>query len=233
MREGRSSVIEARMPILSTLIDAKRQTDAIVVIDAFRASNTIIELLARGAERVVPVRDEDAARHLKESHPDWLLLGERRGVRLAGFDGDNSPSNLPADVAGRVVILSTSNGTRIIDACLPESDVLIGSFANATAVIAALRATGWENPSFWAVGLIDGAYAEEDMLCARYLYGLFAGLTPDAAAFRDDVSKCSGASRLRGLNLEADLDLCTQVDRTSIVPRRVAWENGLSCFRVG
>lgn len=218
------------MPILSTLIDAKRQTDVIVVIDAFRASNTIIELLARGADRVVPMRDEDAARGLKDAHPDWLLLGERRGVRLAGFDGDNSPSNLPADVAGKVVILSTSNGTRIIEACLPGSDVLIGSFANADAVIATLRAGGCETPSFWAVGLIDGRYAEEDMLCARYLYSRFSGLTPDGAAFRDDALKCSGATRLRGLNLEADLDLCTQFDRTSIVPRRVAWVEGLSCF---
>jgi 2-phosphosulfolactate phosphatase len=164
------------MPILSTLIDAKRQTDVIVVIDAFRASNTIIELLAQGAERVVPVRDEDAARRLKEAHPDWLLLGERRGVRLAGFDGDNSPSNLPSDVAGKVVILSTSNGTRIIEACQPDNEVLIGSFANATAIIATLRAKACETPSFWAVGLIDGTYAEEDMLCARYLYSLFARL---------------------------------------------------------
>ena len=221
------------MPILSTLLDAKRQTDVVVVIDAFRASNTVIELLAKGAECVVPVRDEDAARRLKEAHSDWLLLGERRGVRLAGFDGDNSPSNLPADVAGRVVILSTSNGTRIIDACLPGNDVLIGSFANATAVIAALRGTGCENPSFWAVGLIDGKYSEEDMLCARYLYGLFAGLTPDAAGFQSDALACSGASRLRGLDLLDDLDLCTQFDRTTIVPRRVAWENGLSCFRAG
>jgi len=221
------------MPILSTLIDAKRQSEMIVVIDVFRASNTIIELLARGAERVVPVRDEDAARRLKDSRPDWLLLGERRGVRLAGFDGDNSPSNLPADVAGRVVILSTSNGTRIIDACLPENDVLIGSFANAAALVEALRAGGCETPSFWAVGLIDGQFAEEDMLCARYLYSLFAGLVPDGAAFRVAALSCSGATRLRGLNLDADLDLCTQIDRATIVPRRMEWENGLSCFRAG
>jgi 2-phosphosulfolactate phosphatase len=232
LRKDDASVIEARMPILSTLIDAKRQTDVIVVIDAFRASNTIIELLARGAARVVPVRDEDAARALKKAHPDWLLLGERRGVRLAGFDGDNSPSNLPAGVAGKVVILSTSNGTRIIEACLPENDVLIGSFANADAVIAALRVSGCEAPSFWAVGLIDGTYAEEDMLCARYLYGLFSGLTPDRALFREEALQCGGATRLRGLDLHADLDLCTQFDRTAIVPRRAAWENGLSCLAI-
>ena len=219
------------MPILSTLIDAKRQTDVIVVLDVFRASNTIIELLARGAARVVPVRDEDAARRLKEGHPDWLLLGERRGVRLDGFDGDNSPSGLPDDLGGKVVILSTSNGTRIIDACRPAHEVLIGSFANANAVIATLRASGCENPSFWAVGLIDGKLSEEDMLAARYLYGLFMGLAPDTATFRVEALACSGADRLRGLTLEADLDLCTQFDRTDIVPRRMAWvAEGLSCF---
>jgi len=218
------------MPILSTLIDAKRQTDVIVVIDAFRASNTIIELLANGAERVVPVRDEDVARGLKDAHPDWLLLGERRGRKLAGFDGDNSPSNLPDGVAGRVVILSTSNGTRIIDACLPENLVLIGSFSNASAIIEAIRASGCDVPSFWAVGLIDGKYAEEDMLCARYLAALYAGFAPDAALFREEALTCSGATRLRGLNLDADLDLCTQIDRRTIVPRRSAWIDGLTCL---
>ena len=112
--------------------------------------------------------------------------------------------------------------------------MLIGSFANASAVIAALRAGGCDNssfwPSFWAVGLIDGTLSEEDMLAARYLYGLFMGLAPDAAAFRAEAQACAGADRLRGLNLDADLDLCTQFDRTDIVPRRVAWTEGLSCF---
>ena len=83
------------------------------------------------------------------------------------------------------------------------------------------------------MGLIDGTCAEEDMLCARYLYSLFAGLTPDRAAFQGEALTCSGAARLRGLDLQADLDLCTQVDRTAIVPRRAAWVDGLSCFQAG
>ena len=168
---------------------------------------------------------------LKAAHPDWILLGERRGVRLAGFDGDNSPSNLPADIHGKVVLLSTSNGTRILEACAPGHAVFIASFANAAAVMDAVRATGCDNPSFWAVGLIDDKLSEEDMLCARYLYGMFAGLAPDAAAFRDEAQACSGAERLRGLDLHADLDLCTQFDRTKIVPRRMAWIDGLFCFQ--
>jgi 2-phosphosulfolactate phosphatase len=218
------------MPILSTLADAARQTDVIVVHDVFRASNTIIELLAAGAERVVPVLEEAAARRLKAAHPDWLLLGERGGVRLPGFDGDNSPSGLPDGVAGKVAILTTSGGTRILDACAPGATVLIGSFANAAAVVAALHAAGAMDPTFWAVGEAGAAPAEEDVLCALYLRELFAGRTPDFALAERAARAGSGGDRLRRLGLHADLELCLQLDRRAIVPRREPWRDSLSCL---
>jgi hypothetical protein len=56
-------------------------------------------------------------------------------------------------------------------------------------------------------------------------------LAPDRAAFQGEALAGSGAARLRGLDLHADLDLCTQFDRTAVVPRRAAWMDGLGCFR--
>ena len=208
------------MPVLSTLADARRQTSHIVVLDVFRASNTIIEALARGAARIVPALEEAEARALKAAHPDWLLLGERHGVRIPGFDGDNSPSNLPARLDGRVVILTTSNGTRLLDACAADATVLIGSFANARAVVAALRAAGAVDPTFWACGTQGDVPAEEDELCARYLDDLWAGRAPDFAAVRAAAEAGSGGERLRRLGHLADLALCLELDRTTLVPRR-------------
>lgn len=216
--------------ILSTLSDAGRQTGVIVVLDVFRASNTMIELLAQGAARVVPVLEEADARRLKAAHPDWLLLGERQGKRLPGFDGDNSPAGvaeIAGGVAGRTAILTTSGGTRILDACAPEAEVLIGSFGNARAVIETLRSMKAADPSFWAVGLAADTPAEEDVLCALYLQELFAGRTPNAELAMSAARAGSGGDRLRRLGLEADLELCLTPDSRTLVPRRSKGEDGL------
>jgi 2-phosphosulfolactate phosphatase len=216
------------MPVLSTLKDRVRVTRHIVVLDIFRASNTIIELLARGAERVVTLRDEADALTLKTLHPDWMLVGERNGVRIPGFDADNSPTALPARLDGKGAIMTTSNGTRILDACGPECEVLIGSFANASALIAYLRADGADDPSFWAVGTVGDVPAVEDEVCARYLDALFHGRPMDFTKARTQALAGDGGDRLRRLGLDDDLALCVELDRTTLVPHRVPWHGQYS-----
>lgn len=216
------------MPVLSTLKDRDRLTRHIVVLDVFRASNTIIELLARGATRVVPLRDEADALALKSKHPEWLLVGERNGVRIPGFDADNSPTALPERLAGKGAIMTTSNGTRILDACGADCEVLVGSFANASALIAHLRSERAEDPTFWAVGTVGDVPAVEDEACARYLDHLFHGRPTDFSLARAEALEGDGGDRLRRLQLYADLALCVALDRTSLVPRRVPWEGHYS-----
>jgi 2-phosphosulfolactate phosphatase len=216
------------MPVLSTLKDRGRLTRHIVVLDVFRASNTIIELLGRGAERVVTLADEAEALALKSAHPDWLLVGERNGVRIPGFDADNSPTALPERLDGRGAIMTTSNGTRILDACGAECEVLIGSFANASALIAHLHAEQAKDPTFWAVGTVGDVPAVEDEACARFLDDLLHRRPTNFSLARAAALEGDGGDRLRRLQLYADLALCVALDRTALVPRRVAWEDHYS-----
>jgi len=221
------------MPVLSTLKDRARVTRHIVVLDIFRASNTIIELLARGAERVVALCDEADALVLKPKHPDWLLVGERNGVRIPGFDADNSPTALPERLDDRGAIMTTSNGTRILDACGADGEVLIGSFANASALIAHLRSDGAQDPTFWAVGTVGDVPAVEDEACAQYLDALFHGHPADFVAARAEAMGGDGGDRLRRLGLDADLALCTELDRTTLIPLRVPWQGHYSLVAAG
>jgi 2-phosphosulfolactate phosphatase len=214
------------MTVLSTLADKHRLGPVVVVIDVYRSSNTILAALARGARRVMAVAGEDQARTLKVAHPDWIALGERGGIKLDGFDGDNSPCGAPAE-AGATVLLTTSGGTRCIDACPADADVVIGSFANARAVIDTLR--GGPEPSFWAVGVAGDTAAGEDVLCAQALQDLWQGRSPDVAALTTRLLSCPGAARLRELGQHDDLDYCTAMDTLALVPRRKAWD-GLWCF---
>jgi phosphosulfolactate phosphohydrolase-like enzyme len=111
--------------------------DVVVVVDALRASVTIIAALRAGVRRVMPVLTvEEANAYLDDD--GCLVAGERGGARLPQFDYGNSPTELwdaRQDLAGRTLILTTSNGTRCVQAALGGgAGVLIGAAVNASAV---------------------------------------------------------------------------------------------------
>ena len=199
---------------------------AVVVLDVFRASNTIIALVAGGA-RVCLLAALDQARDLKAAHPDWVLLGERQGVKLPGFDGDNSPvAANRADYRGQTAILTSSNGTQALARLRGAGPVFYGSFANASALTDHLRRLNPEAVTFLAMGRA-GEPALEDDLAGQYLAARLAGEEPDFAPLRQRLLSSPAAGRLRGLGLEADLEFCCRLDSHSVVPQ-VVWREGLA-----
>ncbi|MFW6029990.1 MAG: 2-phosphosulfolactate phosphatase, partial [Halanaerobiales bacterium] len=78
--------------ILHLIDGAKEARGLAVVIDVFRAFSTAVYLFANGAERIIPVATLETAHYLKSRNPGWILLGERRGKKIEGFDYGNSPS---------------------------------------------------------------------------------------------------------------------------------------------
>ena len=66
-----------------------------------------------------PAQAINMKRLLEESDPQKkgkiVLGGERKGVRIEGFDLGNSPSSYaPETVRGKTLLFSTTNGTRAI-----------------------------------------------------------------------------------------------------------------------
>jgi 2-phosphosulfolactate phosphatase len=104
-----------------------------IVIDELRASSTITTLLDRRCDRVLVAVELGAARRLaRRCH--GLLVGERQGVMPKGFDFDNSPLTISRGrVSRRVVVLSTTNGTKILSRVADASAVLVGCLLNARA----------------------------------------------------------------------------------------------------
>ncbi|MBR2694341.1 MAG: 2-phosphosulfolactate phosphatase [Thermoguttaceae bacterium] len=108
---------------LPDLVPPGYRPEAVFFIDVLRATTTITAALAAGAEQVIPVMEPAQAlnmkRILEESDPQKkgkiLLGGERKGVRIEGFDLGNSPSSYTPDlVGGKTIIFSTTNGTRAV-----------------------------------------------------------------------------------------------------------------------
>jgi len=106
-----------------------------VVVDALRASATITMLLKRGAAGVLVVKEVDEAYAYRKAHPDAVLVGERGGLKVSGFDFGNSPTEIQtAEVQGRLVVFTSTTGAQRLVDCLGASAILVGTPINATAV---------------------------------------------------------------------------------------------------
>ncbi|MEO6034986.1 MAG: 2-phosphosulfolactate phosphatase, partial [Verrucomicrobiota bacterium] len=100
------------------------------------ATSSMMTALANGSTAIVPVTEIAEAVALREKNPDWLLAGEREGLRIGpeqtgsvDFDLGNSPREFtPEKVRGKTIAMTTTNGTRALQACAGAKVVLIGSF---------------------------------------------------------------------------------------------------------
>ena len=159
------------------LIDGARLADGLVVIiDVFRAFSMECWLYARGAAEVRPVGTVEEALAWREKDPDCVLVGERRGRKIEGFDLGNSPSSIgPETVRGRRVIHTTSAGTQGLNAVVRADVLLTGSFVNAKAIADYIRECAPEKVSLVCMGKGGVEPAAEDELCAEYLRSLLTG----------------------------------------------------------
>ena len=178
-----------------------------VVIDVLRASTTIISALAHGAAGIRPVLTIDEARALAAgggpgSSPDALLGGERGGLRIEGFDLGNSPLEYSRDrVAGRRIVITTTNGTAALDACSAAVEVLIGAIVNRSAVAARARELAKAH-GITAIHLVcagtDGHVTEEDLLTAGAILDAGSRL-PGAGDDTLDASATASLEAFRGV----------------------------------
>ena len=99
----------------------------LLVIDALRATTTIVTALANGAKSVLPADSADEAMRLAHDLDSVVLAGEQNYKPIPGFQLGNSPSEMTEEVvAGKTVVMLTTNGTGAIVASRTASPVLIG-----------------------------------------------------------------------------------------------------------
>jgi len=206
---------------------AARAGAVVVVVDAYRASTTIAVLVEKGA-RVVPVASiEEAAR----AEADYRI-GERGSAKVQGFDFGNSPTEVrEANLkAGATVALSTTNGTRIVEAARGAPAILAGAFVNVGAIADRLASRemggqvvvvgcGWRGRR----SSEDESAAGAILACLRELGASLDGRAEnvvEAYATRPERSLRSNtaARRLKRLGYEADLDLCLSINAVPAVP---------------
>ena len=212
---------------------AARAGAIVVVVDAFRASTTIAVLISKGA-RVVPVASvEEAA-----SAATDFRIGERGSAKVAGFDFGNSPTEILGSeiTPGSTVALSTTNGTRIVEAADGAGAILTGAFVNAGILAEELAGGAYDDAEVVVVGCgWEGRRASEDESAAgaiiRRLRSRGAELDGRAGRVVEEylsrpvrtLRNNSAALRLKRLGYEGDLDFCLAEDTVPVVPRLVGY----------
>ncbi len=213
-----------------------------VVFDILRATSSIVNALANGASAIIPVEEIAEAVVLRQGQPDLLLAGERNSVRIhsdqtgsVSFDLGNSPREFTREkVHGRLIAMTTTNGTRALRACAQARIVLIGSFLNLRATADALKRETPTRLLLVCSGTLEQA-AYEDVLGAGALCDLIwpiysTGAVSDSAQIAHrlfmleaaDLAAAVARSRngrrlLAHEDLRDDVAFCLQRDRYELV----------------
>jgi len=211
-----------------------------VVIDVIRATTCMVEAMANGARGIFPTLHPENAIKLASDlgREDTLLCGERKGLKIEGFDLGNSPGEFTSEVVGgKQLVMSTTNGTRALLAVEDAAKVLAASFMNLSSVARALVDT--EELVVVCAGRQD-RFSLDDALCAgvlirkvlegkksvplldvepvlndgaRVVLDLAEKYTPNEAFLRSTLA----GKVLKEVGLDGDLALCASLDRHNLV----------------
>ena len=216
-------------PALLNLYDISNSI--VVVIDILRATSSIVYGIDNGAEAIIPVAQVEDC--LAYAGRDYLLAAERNGEVVTGYDFGNSPFSYTKEkVAGKTVVLTTTNGTKALHMARESAhQVVMGAFLNLQTLCnwleiqdknVLLLCAGWKDKFNLEDTLFAGAVVEK-------LRGAFSHVDDSSVAAEDLYScakndlrkylhKSSHSHRLAQLDIEEDVKFCLQLDICETIP---------------
>lgn len=201
-------------------VRARDRGGVVIMIDALRASATIVTALASGMASVKVVATVEAC-------VGDVTAGERGGKKLANLDHGNSPTELLRnDYQGRQLVLTSTNGAEVLVTAAGEgTDILVGTTLNARAVAAAATRIAKERsvPITLLQAGRNNAPAREDALAANAIFRAMQGAhlhgtLPTAPALEAAFFASDSGKNLVHLGYSEDVRFCAQLDLYDVVP---------------
>lgn len=193
-----------------------------VIIDVFRAFSVEGYLFDNGAKYIIPVQTLEEAYLLKKENPEYVLIGERWWIKPEWFDYGNSPTELvDKDFTNKVIVHTTSNGTKWLLLATQADEIITGSFVNAGAIIQYIQNNVKETISLVSTAHLDLEH-NEDIMLAEYLRDTLEGkiISPD------DVKKILKTTSTYSLLFDeiwvplTDFDLCLDFNRFNFIIKK-------------
>lgn len=207
----------------------------VVIIDIFRATSTITASLDNGAESVIPVASVNECIDIGLNTKNSITAGERDGKIAEGLSYGNSPLEYPSEfIAGKNLVLTTTNGTKLLHMIKDADSILIGSFLNLSTISeyiinrnknVLLACAAWKDKfnledTLFAGAVVNNIKAHFKVECdsARAASHLYKQAQGNLLGYLEDSSHYK---RLSGYGLLKDLAYCTTLDLHPVVIKLV------------
>lgn len=240
-----------KLPSLSTCLSPSLlhlydvSSSIIVIIDILRATSTIATALYNGAKSIIPV--DSVAECIKlGKQMDVITAGERDGKIADGLKYGNTPLQYtPEFIKGKTLVLTTTNGTRLLHMALAEGaqGIITGSFCNLSAVCdylaiqnknVILACAAWKDRINIEDTLFAGAvisriknHFQQNCDAGQIAETLYDQAKNDLFGFMKEKN-ASHYLRLIGFGLEEDIKFCLTTDNANIL---VVYESGRLLLR--
>jgi 2-phosphosulfolactate phosphatase len=203
----------------------------VVVIDVFRATSTMAAVLDNGAQKIIPVDSVIECIKLGEQTANSITAGERDGKVAEGLQYGNSPTEYPQEfINGKILILTTTNGTRLLHMAKESKEIICGSFLNLNAVIdyikqsnsnVLLACSSWKDRFNIEDTLFAGAVAHalipnyiHDCDSTRAALQLWKSAKSDLKLYIQDTAHWH---RLSKYGLQEDMLYCCDLNRHNVL----------------
>ena len=220
-------------PTLLHLYNVSQAT--VVIIDVLRATSTIATALYNGARYIVPV--DSVAKCIELGRQiNCITAGERDGKIAEGLSYGNSPFEYHREfINGKILVLTTTNGTRLLHMALDKGarEIVTGSFANLNAVTqylitqknnVILACAAWKDKiniedTLFAGAVIENVRAYFNIECdaSHIAATLYKNASPDLFGFMKD-NNASHFNRLMSFGLERDIRYCLEPNQANVLP---------------
>lgn len=233
MSSGKPSLHTCLSPALLHLYDLRGC--AVVIIDVLRATSTIATALHNGASAVLPVATVPRCIELGQEL-GGITAGERDGKVADGLSYGNSPFEYPESfIGGRLLVLTTTNGTKLLHMALDNGaeEIITGAFVNLSSVCqhlvernmpVVLGCAAWKDRVNMEDTLLAGAVIDRighhfHINCdsSQFARNLYRQAAPDLFGFMQQ-NQASHYNRLMGFGLEKDIRYCLSTDKADVLP---------------
>ena len=207
----------------------------VVIIDVLRATSTIATALYNGAKCVIPV--DSVAKCIELGRKiEAITAGERDGKIAEGLEYGNSPFEYPKEfIAGKTLVLTTTNGTRLLHMALERGagHIITGSFPNLTSICeyivaqkqhVVLACAAWKDrvnmeDMLFAGAVISKVKSHFSINCdsSQIAETMYVKGKKDLFEFMKDKN-ASHYHRLMNFGVEGDIRYCLTPDGANVLP---------------
>ena len=233
MNKNKPTIFTSLSPALLHLYDVSNSI--VVIIDVLRATSTIATALYNGAKCVIPVDSVSRCIEIGKQI-DGITAGERDGKVAEGLVHGNSPFEYPREfIAGKTLVLTTTNGTRLLQMALDKGakEIITGSFPNLSSVCdhllekrqnVILGCAAWKDrvnmeDMLFAGAVISKIRSQFSINCdsSHLAETIYKKAEKDLFGFMKK-NDASHYHRLMGFGLEKDIRYCLTPDEANSLP---------------